>query len=55
MKHICPECHGNGYIAVDVNDNGTGAVYDDCPCCHGLGEINEELMEAHQTQRKLGE
>ena len=55
MKHICPECHGNGYIAVDINDNGTGAVYDDCPCCHGLGEINEELMEAHQTQRKLGE
>jgi hypothetical protein len=55
MNVICDQCHGNGYIAVDVNDNGTGVVYDDCPRCHCQGEINEEGMEAHQAQRELGE
>ena len=39
LKHVCPECHGNGYVAVDVNDAGTGPVYEDCHTCDSQGEI----------------
>jgi hypothetical protein len=39
LKHVCPECHGNGYVAVDVNDAGTGPVYEDCHTCDNQGEL----------------
>ena len=55
MKMICKTCGGNGYVAVDVRDDGKGAVYGDCPTCHCEGEGEDGLMEAHQAQRELGE
>ena len=36
---ICDQCHGNGYISVDVK------VYEDCPKCHCEGELEDVLME----------
>tara|TARA_R110000744_G_C19089105_1_gene532180 strand:- start:478 stop:639 length:162 start_codon:yes stop_codon:yes gene_type:complete len=51
---ICDECHGNGYIAVDVKDDGSGAFYEDCPRCHSQGDFNEEVMEDLEAQRELG-
>ena len=38
---ICPVCHGNGYIAVDVNDAGDGPAYDDCWVCNSEGEFKK--------------
>tara|TARA_R110000737_G_scaffold135194_1_gene166345 strand:- start:64 stop:225 length:162 start_codon:yes stop_codon:yes gene_type:complete len=51
---ICNECHGDGYIPIDVSDSGTGSVYDDCPSCNSQGEINEESMEACEAKEELG-
>lgn len=56
-------CGGNGYVVIRyrvtndmyMSDNGNGAVYGDCPKCHCEGELEDGLMEAHQTQRELGE
>jgi DnaJ-class molecular chaperone len=55
MKYICQECGGNGYISIDVSDDGLRAIYDDCPKCNSQGEIDEEVMAARETQRELGE
>tara|TARA_R110001583_G_scaffold5826_3_gene30824 strand:+ start:302 stop:469 length:168 start_codon:yes stop_codon:yes gene_type:complete len=55
MRRVCDLCHGNGYVAIDVADNGKGPVYGDCPKCHCEGELEDGLMEAHQAQRELGE
>ena len=55
MRRICDRCYGNGYVAIDVADYGNGTVYDDCPKCHCEGELEDGLMETHQTQRELGE
>jgi|TARA_R110000744_G_scaffold14317_1_gene40736 RecJ-like exonuclease len=49
MKSICPECHGNGYVTVAEDE------YDECPKCSSQGEIDEEVVEARETQRELGE
>ena len=51
---ICDECHGDGYISVDVSDSGTGAVYDDCLRCNSQGEIDEKSMETCEAKEELG-
>ena len=50
----CRECHGNGYVAVDVADSGRGAVYSDCLNCDGRGDALDVTQDHPQAKRIEG-
>ena len=50
-KVICSVCNGNGFVRIPY-DQVREEQWDDCDFCNNQGEIEEEIKEDDDRQRK---